>query len=360
MKKLLLALIMLQLLLAGDIKELYVGDIINDDIQSMQKKYFKVKVEPGKILTVNITNLSNDVDLYLKTELKDKKLPTFHRYNCRSVNKGKSKESCSYLIKQGRKGDNSAQIVNILVYGFEFTSYVLEIKEKNEPYACKQRYKPVCAKVDIECFKAPCKPKYQTFSNICMMKHNQNATFVHNGKCKKAPQLSHSPCKKIYKPVCGEVTNPCFVAPCEIKKQTFYNLCMLKRNKNATLLHKGKCKTDKPTHRPKPCNKVYRPVCAKIAVDCIKSPCKPKYQTFSNLCLMGNNPKAKFVRNGRCEVEQVPHRPKPCTKIYKPVCASVKLNCITAPCQSVKRTFSNLCVMENNPNATFAHKGKCK
>lgn len=33
--------------------------------------------------------------------------------------------------------------------------------------ACFQIYDPVCAKVNIQCIKAPCDPVYQTFSNAC-------------------------------------------------------------------------------------------------------------------------------------------------------------------------------------------------
>ena len=300
MKKLFLFLMTIQLLLAVDIKEIYVGDIINDDIQSMQKKYFKVKVAPGKQITVKVTHLTGDVDLYLKTETRNRRLPGFRSYNCRSVKRGKKSESCTYLIK-GYRGDQSEQTVNILLYGFHFSNYVLEVKEKNEPYACKQRYDPVCARVDVNHFGALYRPKYETFSNMCMMEHNPNATFI----------------------------------------------------------HKGKCKTDKPPHRPKPCNRVYRPVCASVKINCITTPCRPVKQTFANLCLMKNNPNATLIHKGKCKTEKPTNRPRICTFIYKPVCASLKVNCITTPCKPVEKTFSNLCMMENNQNATLLHKGRC-
>lgn len=49
-----------------------------------------------------------------------------------------------------------------------------------------------------------------------------------------------------------------------------------------------------------------------------------------------------------------------CTKIYLPVCAKVEVACITTPCKPVEQTFSNKCMMENNERATFLHDGKCK
>lgn len=48
-----------------------------------------------------------------------------------------------------------------------------------------------------------------------------------------------------------------------------------------------------------------------------------------------------------------------CTKIYRPVCGEEQLQCITTPCQTVKKTYSNKCMMKGN-KATFLHDGKCK
>lgn len=51
---------------------------------------------------------------------------------------------------------------------------------------------------------------------------------------------------------------------------------------------------------------------------------------------------------------------KPCTKEYVPVCAEIKVECITAPCKPIKKTFSNMCVMRNSKNAKFLYKGSCR
>lgn len=48
-----------------------------------------------------------------------------------------------------------------------------------------------------------------------------------------------------------------------------------------------------------------------------------------------------------------------CNMIYAPVCASVAIQCIKAPCNPVQQTFSNRCVMEQNKLATFVHDGEC-
>jgi len=49
-----------------------------------------------------------------------------------------------------------------------------------------------------------------------------------------------------------------------------------------------------------------------------------------------------------------------CPQIYEPVCAKVQVQCITTPCPSFKKTFSNSCFMKKNKLATFLHKGRCK
>jgi len=51
--------------------------------------------------------------------------------------------------------------------------------------------------------------------------------------------------------------------------------------------------------------------------------------------------------------------PVACNMIYAPVCASVAIECIKAPCYPVQQTFSNRCVMEQNKLATFVHDGEC-
>ncbi len=51
---------------------------------------------------------------------------------------------------------------------------------------------------------------------------------------------------------------------------------------------------------------------------------------------------------------------KACTREYAPVCAEIQVQCIKAPCPPIQETFSNKCEMENNSLATFLHTGSCK
>ncbi|MCX6823557.1 MAG: DUF333 domain-containing protein [candidate division SR1 bacterium] len=60
-----------------------------------------------------------------------------------------------------------------------------------------------------------------------------------------------------------------------------------------------------------------------------------------------------------CEFAPCPGEGKVCTADYTPVCASVAVQCIKAPCPPIEQTFSNKCVMNQNKLATFLHNGEC-
>lgn len=54
------------------------------------------------------------------------------------------------------------------------------------------------------------------------------------------------------------------------------------------------------------------------------------------------------------------NEPVACTMEYAPVCAKVQVQCVTTPCEPVYETFGNACTMNANKNATFAYNGECK
>ena len=48
-----------------------------------------------------------------------------------------------------------------------------------------------------------------------------------------------------------------------------------------------------------------------------------------------------------------------CTEQYIPVCARVDIECVTTPCEAIEETFSNICHLNANPNATYLRDGEC-
>lgn len=55
-----------------------------------------------------------------------------------------------------------------------------------------------------------------------------------------------------------------------------------------------------PKTEPVVCTADYTPVCGLVQIQCIKAPCLPVEQTFSNKCVMGGNKLALFLHNGEC------------------------------------------------------------
>ncbi len=48
-----------------------------------------------------------------------------------------------------------------------------------------------------------------------------------------------------------------------------------------------------------------------------------------------------------------------CTLDYTPVCASIAIQCVKAPCEPIEQTFGNACEMRANKLATYLHDGEC-
>lgn len=48
-----------------------------------------------------------------------------------------------------------------------------------------------------------------------------------------------------------------------------------------------------------------------------------------------------------------------CPEIYAPVCASVQVQCIKEPCEPVQETFSNSCFACMNENVSYVTAGEC-
>jgi len=60
----------------------------------------------------------------------------------------------------------------------------------------------------------------------------------------------------------------------------------------------------------------------------------------------------------KCQAEE--RNVDACIEIYKPVCANVEVQCIKAPCDPVPETFSNSCFACQNPLVEGYREGECK
>lgn len=68
----------------------------------------------------------------------------------------------------------------VAVLGFIAMSFA---SAESSDMLCTMEYAPVCAKVQVQCIRAPCYPVYQTFSNSCVMSQTSQAMMAHIGEC---------------------------------------------------------------------------------------------------------------------------------------------------------------------------------
>jgi len=155
MKKILFILLSIQMLFALEVKEIKKGDVIEDSIQRLEKKYYKVGIHNLKNIRVTLTNMTKDIDLYLKTETFsdvkennpiEQRVPTIRRNDCYSSNGRGENEECYYRIIGPAPGTYDAGVY-ILVYGFEAGNYRLEVKEEETEKIDKISKKPTKGKV---------------------------------------------------------------------------------------------------------------------------------------------------------------------------------------------------------------------
>lgn len=117
--------------------------------------------------------------------------------------------------------------------------------------------------------------------------------------------------------------------------------------------------------------KLWKKLCGRIDIQCIKAPCYPIMQTFDSEEQLAKNPLATYAYDGICKESDVqtwttlpeppnlPKNPQKCDKITSPVCWEIQVQCIKAPCYPIEQTFSNQCELEKNNLATFLYAGKC-
>jgi hypothetical protein len=50
------------------------------------------------------------------------------------------------------------------------------------------------------------------------------------------------------------------------------------------------------------CIQIYQPVCAKVRVECVTTPCDPVFETFSNSCFACMNDRVISYTEGECQI----------------------------------------------------------
>jgi len=141
MKKLFIILFSINMLFATEVKleDIHVltkGDVIEDSVDHLEKKYYRVSIKHLKDIHITLTNLSADVDLYVKTDIEDNPsplyqlLPRIRKNDCYSSNSKNQDEECRYQIVNTQPRDLGATSVYIMVYGIEAGSYTLKVTEE--------------------------------------------------------------------------------------------------------------------------------------------------------------------------------------------------------------------------------------
>lgn len=127
----------------------------------------------------------------------------------------------------------------------------------------------------------------------------------------------------------------------------------------------------------KACTREYMPVCAQPKMPTCPegmmcAQVMPEPKTYGNKC-SAEAENAEVISEGACSEPTILDESwvsqwsvwwssgediKVCTMEYAPVCAEKQVQCIKAPCNPIKQTYSNKC-MASWDTATFLYNGKC-
>jgi len=125
MKKLLFLIIIIQItLFAKPFIPLKSGATVEGHVNYLEKKYYALEVNKEQTVTIKLTNLVADVDIYLGINKK----PKIHSNDCYSSNSNTENEECILTVTPDAGKTNS---VIVMVYGFKESTYKLEVISKD-------------------------------------------------------------------------------------------------------------------------------------------------------------------------------------------------------------------------------------
>ena len=126
MKKLLFLLVTIQIsLFAKPFIPLKSGDTVEGHVNYLEKKYYELEVYKEQTVTIKLTNLTADVDMYIGTNYK----PKIRSNDCYSSNSNRENEECILTVPAPYAGKSTSIIV--MVYGFKESNYKLEVISKD-------------------------------------------------------------------------------------------------------------------------------------------------------------------------------------------------------------------------------------
>jgi len=126
MKKLIFLIITIQVtLFAEPFIPLKSGDKVEGHVNYLEKKYYELEVNKEQTVTIKLTNLVADIDIYLGINKK----PKIHSNDCYSSNSNTENEECVLTIPAPDAGKSASVIV--MVYGFKESTYKLEVLSKD-------------------------------------------------------------------------------------------------------------------------------------------------------------------------------------------------------------------------------------
>jgi len=239
-------------------------------------------------------------------------------------------------------------VLNLLFACFCSIAAVELIREKDDELYLNKFFCKLLSSNVLRCgfkYEPVCGTNNKTYTNYCYL-----AKASCQSSTKPLQLASHGKCEsKECAPFCTEEYNPV----CATNGVTYSNKCYFEKalceaikkgEEKFSIKHYGRC-----PECPKPCLKIYLPVCGSDG------------KTYSNMCELGNaqcmarlagKEVPEYAYNGKCQ-----KCPKFCLKIYKPVCATDG------------KTYSNKCELEKaqclarkegKKVPVFESEGKCE